>query len=129
MSYDHSNIFARILRGEIPTKTILDDDYFLAFHDINPCAPIHALVIPKGAYRDAYDFTVNADADMIVGFYKGIGKVIDTLGVKESGFRLVSNNGADAHQEVPHFHVHILGGGSLELTIQSPLNSSSIKKS
>jgi histidine triad (HIT) family protein len=113
MSYDHFNIFARMLRGEVPSRVIFENEYVFAFHDIFPRAPIHALVIPKGAYMNAYDFQTHASADEIVGFYRGLSQTIDLLDVKDSGFRLVSNTGVHAHQEVPHFHVHILGGAIL----------------
>ncbi len=110
MSYDRSNIFARMLRREIPARIIFENEYIFACHDIFPRAPIHALAIPKGTYTEAHDFLTCAPDDHIVGFYRGLAHIIGLLGVKESGFRLVSNSGAHAHQEVPHFHIHILGG-------------------
>ena len=113
MTYDSSNIFARILRGEIPCKKIVEDIYFLAFHDVSPRAPTHALVIPKGAFTDAHDFHKNATADEIVGFYKGVAEVIEMLGVYDEGFRQISNCGINGGQEVPHYHLHIVGGRKL----------------
>ncbi|MES2608197.1 MAG: HIT domain-containing protein [Pseudomonadota bacterium] len=113
MSYDSSNVFARILRGEIPCKKIAEDAYFLAFHTIAPHAPIHGLVIPTGAFTDAHDFHKNANADEIVGFYKGVAQVVDLLGVYDTGFRQISNCGVNGGQEVPHYHIHILGGRKL----------------
>ena len=113
MPYDSSNIFARILRGEIPCKKIVENPYFLAFHDIAPRAPVHALVIPKGPFIDAHDFNQKASNDEIVGFYKGVSEVIDMLGVYDTGFRQISNCGINGGQEVQHYHVHILGGREL----------------
>ena len=114
MPYDDSNIFARILRGEIPCNKIAEDDHALAFHDIAPQAPVHALVIPKGAYTDFDDFSANAPDAELAGFWRMVGQVGRMLGVAQSqsggGYRLISNTGADAHQEVPHFHVHLVGG-------------------
>lgn len=113
MTYDSSNIFARILRGEIPCRKIAEDAYFLAFHDITPHAPVHVLVIPKGAFVDAQDFNKNAATEEIVGFYKGVAHVVDILGIHAAGFRQISNCGINGGQEVPHYHVHILGGAKL----------------
>ncbi len=113
MTYDPSNIFARILRSEIPCKKIAEDTYFLAFHDVSPRAPVHALVIPKGAFTDAHDFHKNATSAEIVGFYKGVAQVVDILGVHNSGFRQICNCGVNGGQEVPHYHMHILGGRKL----------------
>ena len=113
MPYDSSNIFARILRGEISCKKIAEDSFFLAFHDISPRAPVHALVIPKGAFIDANDFHKNASSDEIVGFYKGVAHVVDILGVYNEGFRQISNCGVNGGQEVPHYHIHIMAGRKL----------------
>lgn len=114
MAYDDSNIFARMLRGEIPCNKIAEDDYALAFHDIAPQAPVHALVIPKAAYIDLDDFSANASDAEIAGFWRMVGQVGRMLGVAQAaggdGYRLISNAGPDAHQEVPHFHIHIVGG-------------------
>lgn len=113
MAYDDTNIFARILRGEIPCKKVYEDDYALAFHDINPLAPVHVLVIPKGPYVSLDDLTLHAPPDVLAGFLAAIGAVARSLGVTEGGYRLLANNGADAHQEVMHFHVHLFAGRPL----------------
>ncbi len=111
--YDDQNIFAKILRGEIPNRTVYEDDYVLAFHDINPQAPTHILVIPKGTYVSWDDFSANAGEDEIAGFVRGVGKVARDLDLVEPGYRLLANIGVDAHQEVPHLHVHLFGGKPL----------------
>lgn len=113
MAYDPNNIFARILRGEIPNKTVYEDDYALAFHDINPQTPTHVLVIPKGAYVSFADFSAQASDAEIVGFVRAVGKVARDLGAEEPGYRILANNGVDAHQEVPHLHVHVFAGTDL----------------
>ncbi|MGH6990961.1 MAG: HIT domain-containing protein [Stellaceae bacterium] len=113
MAYDPSNIFARILRGELPAKRIYEDEFALAFHDIHPLAPVHALVIPKGAYIAFEDFAATASDAEITGFFRAVGKTAALLGVGQDGFRLLANNGANALQEVPHLHVHIFGGRPL----------------
>lgn len=113
MAYDTENIFAKILRGEIPCNKVYEDDYALAFHDINPLAPIHALVIPKGAYVSSDDFTEKASDEEIAGFFRAVGKVARQLKIVEDGHRILANQGRNGHQEVPHFHMHIFGGGDL----------------
>jgi histidine triad (HIT) family protein len=118
MAYDSSNIFARILRGEIPAKKIYEDDHALAFHDIHPQAKVHALVIPKGAYVSWADFSARANEAEIAGFVRAVGKVAKQLGVEDSGYRLLANHGPDSHQEVPHLHVHIFGGQRLGRMLQ-----------
>ncbi len=110
MTYDTNNIFAKILRGEIPNTTVYEDDFVLAFYDISPARKVHALVIPKGAYTDYTDFIDNATADEIIGFHNGVIKTIDILGIREKGYRIISNTGQHGQQEVPHLHYHILGG-------------------
>lgn len=110
MTYDDDNIFARILRKEIPVKLVYEDKYALAFPDISPQAPIHILVIPKGRYISSADFGATASPDEIVGFYRALSHVAQMMGVEESGYRLVCNAGPDSQQMVPHFHVHLLGG-------------------
>ena len=112
-AYDPNNIFARILRGEIPCKKVYEDEHALAFHDINPLAKIHVLVIPKGAYVSMADFSIKAGDKEIVGFIRAVGKTAEKLGVIESGYRLLANHGPNSHQEVPHLHVHIFGGQKL----------------
>ncbi|MEQ8814933.1 MAG: histidine triad nucleotide-binding protein [Thalassobaculum sp.] len=113
MAYDPNNIFARILRGEIPNKTVYEDEYALAFHDINPQTPTHVLVIPKGAYVSFADFSAEASDAEIVGFVRAVGKVARDLGAEDPGYRILANNGADARQEVPHLHVHVFAGTDL----------------
>lgn len=108
--YDPQNIFARILRGEIPAKRVHEDAWALAFHDINPLTPVHVLVIPKGAYVSAADFHASASDAEVAGFWRAVGKVAKDLGLEASGYRILSNMGPDAGQEVPHFHVHLFGG-------------------
>jgi diadenosine tetraphosphate (Ap4A) HIT family hydrolase len=109
MAYDPDNIFARILRGEIPCKKVFENEHVLAFHDINPQAPLHILVIPKGAYVSMDDFSAKASAEEIAAFIRAIGEVARQQGAVGSGYRILSNHGRDAHQEVPHLHVHIFG--------------------
>ena len=110
--YDPSNIFARILRGEIPNNTVHENEHALAFHDVRPQAPVHVLVIPKGPYVDLADFAANATAVEQASFLAAVAEVARIAGV-ENGFRAIANAGPDSHQEVPHFHVHILGGRPL----------------
>lgn len=113
MSYDSNNIFAKILRGEIPCKKLLENEFAVAFEDIHPAAPVHALVIPRGEYISFDDFAQKADAAQMKGFWDSVRDVAAKLGLPENGYRLISNHGADASQSVPHFHVHILGGRTL----------------
>jgi diadenosine tetraphosphate (Ap4A) HIT family hydrolase len=113
MAYDRDNIFAKILRGEIPCKRVYEDDYALAFHDINPLAPVHVLVIPKGEYVSMDDFTAKASPAVIAGFFRAVGEIARQLGLPRDGYRFLANTGAHGHQEVPHFHVHIFGGAPL----------------
>ncbi len=113
MSYDPNNIFARILRGEIPCQKVHEDAYALAFHDIQPQAPVHILVIPKGAYVSMNDFSARASDAEIAGLIRALGKVAEIVGVAEDGWRLLSNVGINGHQEVPHLHFHIFGGRKL----------------
>ncbi len=110
MAYDPNNIFAKILRGEIPCKTVAETDHALAFEDIQPQAPVHILVIPKGAYVNWDDFAATASDAEIADYVRLVGQVADKAGVKATGWRLISNAGAHGHQEVFHLHVHILGG-------------------
>ncbi|MFZ5742646.1 MAG: histidine triad nucleotide-binding protein [Pseudomonadota bacterium] len=111
--YDEQNIFAKILRGEIPNRTVYEDDFALAFHDINPQAPLHVLVIPKGAYVCWDDFSARASEAEIAGFVRAVGKVARDLGLVAPGYRLLANTGIDSHQEVPHLHVHLFAGKPL----------------
>ena len=110
MAYDHENIFAKILRGEIPCKKVYESDHSLAFHDINPLMPIHVLVIPKGPYESWDDFSSQASLEEQADFIRAIGEVGRLTGAVENGFRLVCNNGPYGNQEVPHLHVHLFGG-------------------
>ena len=113
MSYDNSNIFAKILRGEIPCNKIYEDDFVLSFHDINPQKKIHALVIPKGKYVDLDDFSLHAAQEEIVGLIKGINIVAKKLGIATEvgkGYRVLANISDDGGQEVPHLHFHLFGG-------------------
>ncbi|MEO0643546.1 MAG: histidine triad nucleotide-binding protein [Pseudomonadota bacterium] len=108
--YDENNIFAKILRGDIPSKPVFDDEWAYAFEDINPQAPVHTLVIPKGPYVSWDDFSAKASAEAIAGFIRAVGHVAREKGLVDPGYRLLANIGAHGGQEVPHFHVHILGG-------------------
>lgn len=111
--YDDQNIFAKILRDEIPANRVYEDEYALAFHDINPQAPTHILVIPKGPYVSWDDFSAHGSDDEIAGFVRAVGQVARDAGMVAPGYRLLANIGHDAHQEVPHLHVHIFAGKPL----------------
>jgi diadenosine tetraphosphate (Ap4A) HIT family hydrolase len=111
--YDEANIFAKILRGEIPNRTVSETEHSLAFHDINPLAPIHVLVIPKGPYVSWDDFTARASDAEILDFTRTVGEVARQLGAAAQGYRILSNIGKRGGQEVPHLHVHIFGGQPL----------------
>ena len=113
LPYDDQNIFAKILRGEIPNSTIYEDEWALAFHDINPQAPVHVLVVPKGAFVSWDDFSARGRDAEIAGFVRAVGTVARDLGLVGPGYRLLANTGLDAHQEVPHLHVHLFGGKPL----------------
>jgi histidine triad (HIT) family protein len=123
MSYDDSNIFARILRGEIPNDTVAENDHALAFRDIRPQAPVHVLVIPKGAYVSYDDFAANASDAEIVGFHRLVAQVAQSEGLSlaegSEGFRAITNAGSHGVQEVPHFHLHLLGGRPLGRMLQA----------
>lgn len=113
MTYDPNNIFAKILRGEIPNDTVYEDEHVLAFRDINPQTPTHVLVIPKGAYVSFADFSEKASDSEITAFVRAAGRIARELGIEEDGYRVLANHGRDAHQEVPHFHLHLFGGQNL----------------
>ena len=113
LPYDPNNIFAKILRGEIPNKTVYEDEFALAFHDINPQAPHHILVIPKGAYVSWDDFAARAPDAEIAGFVRAVGHVAREAGMVEPGYRLLANVGQHGGQEVPHLHVHLFAGKAL----------------
>ena len=116
-AYDDQNIFARILRGEIPNKTVIETDHTLAFHDIHPQAPLHVLVLPKGRYVTFDHFAAEASAEELIDFHRTVARVCDLLGVAPgmggAGYRAISNAGPDSNQEVPHYHLHILGGRNM----------------
>lgn len=118
MSYDRNNIFARVLRGEIPCNKVYEDEHVLAFHDIRPQAPVHVLVIPKGAYVSFDDFHATASDAEIAALGRAIGKVARQVGVGDGGYRVIANCGANGHQEVPHLHLHILGGRPMGRMVQ-----------
>ncbi len=113
MAYDESNIFAKILRGEIPSDKVYEDEHVLAFRDINPQTPTHVLVIPKGAYESFDDFSRDASPVEIAAFVRATGQIARDAGAVEAGYRILANSGPDAHQEVPHFHLHIFAGKNL----------------
>ena len=113
LPYDDQNIFAKILRGEIPNRTVYEDEWALAFHDIVPQAPVHVLVIPKGAYVSWDDFSARASEAEIAGFVRAVGQIARDLDLVEPGYRLLVNLGQHGHQEVPHLHVHLFGGRPL----------------
>ncbi len=113
MANDESNIFAKILRGEIPCDRVYEDEHVLAFRDINPQTPTHVLVIPRGAYESFDDFSRDASAEEIAAFVRAAGQIARDAGAAEAGYRILANNGPDAHQEVPHFHLHIFAGKNL----------------
>jgi diadenosine tetraphosphate (Ap4A) HIT family hydrolase len=119
MPYDKNNIFAKIIRGEIPAQKVYEDENILAFYDISKASPIHVLVIPKGEFIDFIDFTTKENPHEVANFFKKVAEIAKNLKVDESGFRLITNNGSDAHQTVKHFHVHILAGKKLGPLISS----------
>lgn len=111
--YDANNVFAKILRGEIPCSKIYEDDYAVAFPDLYPKAPVHLLVIPKGPYVSFDGFMAEADPDEVAGFFRAVRQLAHQAGLADAGYRLITNIGRHAHQDIPHFHVHIVGGASL----------------
>jgi len=118
MHYDTNNVFARILRGEIPCNKVYEDDFALAFYDIAPLRPVHILLIPKGAYTDIADFGARATPEEISGFYAALAKIVAEKTLIETGFRCIANTGLHGGQEVPHFHIHILGGEKIGPMVQ-----------
>lgn len=112
-AYDDQNVFARILRGEIPSKKVFEDEFAFAFHDIHPQAPVHVLVIPKARFVSLADFSARASQAEIAGFWRAVGAVARQLELEVPGYRILANVGEHAGQEVPHFHVHIFGGKPL----------------
>ena len=113
MHYDKNNIFAKIIRGEIPAKKVYEDENILAFYDISKASPVHVLVIPKGEFIDFIDFVTKENPQKVTNFFQKVAQISQDLKIVESGFRLITNNGNDAHQTVKHFHVHILAGKKL----------------
>lgn len=113
MAYDRTNVFARILRGELPCRKVYENEHVLAFHDINPQTPVHILVIPKGEYVSLDDFSAKASAAELAAFLRAVGAIARDQGLADPGYRILANHGRDAHQEVAHFHVHIFGGRPL----------------
>ena len=111
--YDSGNIFARILRDEIPSRRVYEDEWAVAFHDIAPQAPVHVLVIPRGPYVALADFVAEGTEAEVAGFWRAVGRVAQELGLAAPGYRVLANKGLHAGQEVPHFHVHVFGGGPL----------------
>ena len=111
--YDDGNIFARVLKGDLPCKTVLETEHSLAFHDVNPLAPIHVLVIPRGSYVSWDDFSARASDAEIADFARAVGEVARMTGADAQGYRLLANSGKRAGQEVPHLHVHVFGGAPL----------------
>lgn len=120
MSYDPQNVFARILRGEIPCTKVYENEHVLALNDIRPAAPVHVLVIPKGAYVSLDDFHRQASDAEQAALIKAVGHVARVTGVAESGYRVIANNGRDGHQEVPHLHFHVLGGRPIGRMVSRP---------
>ena len=113
MAYDRDNVFARILRDELPCTKVHEDAHVLAFRDINPLAPTHIVLIPKGEYVSAADFSATASDAELASFMRAVAMIAGAEGIAESGFRIIANAGKDGRQEVPHFHLHILGGGDI----------------
>ncbi len=120
MTYNPENIFAKIIRGEIPCDKVYEDDHTLAFNDINPQAPVHVLVIPKGEYVNMEDFHAKASDEEIAALIRAVGEVAKIKGMSDTGYRILSNTGEDAHQEVPHLHIHVVGKRDLGRMIGRP---------
>ena len=113
MTYTTDNVFAKILEGKIPCQKFYEDEFVLSFPDINPLTTVHLLVIPKGSYVSFNDFSQKASLEEMSGFFQAVGIIAKKAGVDTSGYRLITNHGRDSHQEVPHFHLHLLGGQPL----------------
>lgn len=113
MAYDSNNVFAKILRRELPCDKVYEDDYVLAFWDVNPQTPVHVLAIPKGAYASMDDFTEKATDTEITALMRAVGRIARDLDLVGNGYRILANHGRDGHQEVPHAHIHIFGGKDL----------------
>ena len=113
MAYDPDNVFAKILRGEIPSRKVLETEHTLAFHDVHPQAPVHVLVIPKGPYPDFPSFAADASDQEIVDWVRGAGRAAREAGAGAGGYRILANSGRDAHQDIPHLHLHVFAGSDL----------------
>jgi len=113
MAYDRNNVFARILRGELPCRKVYEDEHVLAFRDIHPQAPAHVVLIPKGEYVSVDDFSETASEAELAGFLRAIVRIARQEGITDSGYRILANHGEAAHQDVPHFHLHLVGGRDL----------------
>jgi histidine triad (HIT) family protein len=120
MAYDRNNVFALILRGELPCNKAYEDEHVLAFHDIHPQAPVHIVLIPKGEYGSVDDFSENASDAELAAIIRAIARLAREAGVTESGYRILANHGRAAHQEVPHFHLHLFGGRDLGPMLRRP---------
>jgi diadenosine tetraphosphate (Ap4A) HIT family hydrolase len=120
MAYDRNNVFARILRGELPCTKVYEDEHVLAFRDINPQAPTHIVLIPKGEYVSVDDFSAKASPEEQAGFMRAIGHIARAEEIVDGGYRILSNHGAAAHQEVPHFHLHLFAGRDLGPMLRRP---------
>jgi len=119
-AYDDHNIFARLLRGEVPSRRVFEDDYAVAFHDIAPQAPIHVLVVPRGRYVSMADFTAHGSDAEIAGFFRAVGLIARELGLEAPGYRMLANIGEDGGQEVPHLHIHLFGGQAFAQRMVTP---------
>jgi histidine triad (HIT) family protein len=119
-AYNDQNIFAKLLRGEIPSRRVYEDEWAIAFHDISPQAKLHVLVIPRGRYVSLADFSRDASDAEIAGFFRAVGAVARQLGLEEPGYRALANMGPNGGQEVPHFHVHLFGGEPLSPRMVTP---------
>ena len=120
MAYDRDNVFARILRGELPSARVYEDEHVLAFRDIHPQAPVHVILIPKGKYVSVDDFSESASDAELAAFTRAIGRIARQEGIAETGYRILANHGEAAHQDVPHFHLHIVGGRELGPMLRRP---------
>ncbi len=120
MAYDRNNVFARILRGELPCTKVYEDAHVLAFRDIHPQAPTHVILIPKGEYVSVDDFSAKASEAELAAFMRAIGRIAQQQGATEDGYRILANHGAAAHQEVPHFHLHLFAGRDLGPMLRRP---------
>lgn len=120
MAYDRGNVFARILRGEIPCAKVFENEHVLAFRDIHPQAPTHVILIPKGEYVSVDDFSAKGSAAEHAAFLRAVGEIARIEGVAAGGYRIIANHGEAAHQDVPHFHLHIVGGRDLGPMLRRP---------